>query len=276
MILGEKSRASFADAMPSVFDARNAVFVKGHGASGAVERSEDTIVPRSERDKAGNRDGEQPGRGAEAEHDKRRQCERRNRGKPGVADPRVKTREARMFGGTGRPSVLICLERWIRQNAEACPAILSERVANAEFQVRTAFDADFHLKGHAGVVPRADHKVESGLCVGIADICVVKIDRWSASDIGVPPALSRERIRELEIAPHHSDVTADPDIDARTKSQPADQRSRFNVRSEVELIGIERQTGVSAGRHLRHRRRCECTRHSETRHTHPHANTTHT
>ena len=62
VILAEKSRAGLADALPSVFEARDAVLVERHCARGAIERAKDAVVPYGQCDESGNGHREQPGR----------------------------------------------------------------------------------------------------------------------------------------------------------------------------------------------------------------------
>ena len=107
MIVGEKAGARLTDAVPSVFETREAMFVERHCASGAVERAKDAVVPRGQRAERENRHGERPGREAGAEHEPCRQCERGDDGKSRVADARVEAGEARMFRCARRPPFAI-------------------------------------------------------------------------------------------------------------------------------------------------------------------------
>ena len=111
MISCEKAGAGLADAVPSVFETRDAVFVERHRASGAVERAKDAVVPHGQCDEGGNGHGEQPGRNAGAEHEPGSQRERGDRGKARVADARVEAGEARMFRCARRPPFAIFIER---------------------------------------------------------------------------------------------------------------------------------------------------------------------
>ena len=107
MIVAEKAGAWLADAVPSVFETREAVFVERHRTSGAIERAKDAVVPHGQRAEGKNGHGEQPGRDAGAEHEPGGQCERGNGGKARVADARVEAGEARMFRCARRPPFAI-------------------------------------------------------------------------------------------------------------------------------------------------------------------------
>ena len=60
MIVCEKAGAGLTDAVPSVFETRDAVFVERHRPSGAVERAKDAVVPHGQCDEGENGHGEQP------------------------------------------------------------------------------------------------------------------------------------------------------------------------------------------------------------------------
>ena len=107
MILAEKTLARFADALPCVLEACEAVFVERHGASGAVERAKDAIVPCRQCEKCCDGQREQPDRGTRPEHEPEGQGERGNGGKAGVAEARVQAGEARMFRRARRPPFAI-------------------------------------------------------------------------------------------------------------------------------------------------------------------------
>ena len=111
MIFAEEAGARFADTGPSVFETRDAVFVKRHRASGAVERAQNTIVPHSQRGEGNDGQGEQPGRRAQAEHDPGGQCECGDRSKAAVAERASRRARSAHFHSPRRSPVAIFMER---------------------------------------------------------------------------------------------------------------------------------------------------------------------
>ena len=126
MIFGEKARSRLPDAVPSVFESRDAVFVKRDGAIGAIERAKDAIVPYGQRDEGRDRQRRTTRvRAAGAEHEPTSQRERSDGGEARVADARVEAGEARMFRCARRPPVRDIRLRlnWSNRRGSPCDPI---------------------------------------------------------------------------------------------------------------------------------------------------------
>src|SRR5689334_18672768 len=143
-----------------------------------------------------------------------------------------------MIGCARRPPVAIFVKGCWGQIAEARPAILSEGISNAEFQVRAALHSDFQLEEQTAALFGANDEIEAAFSIGTSIVGVVPVDGGSAADVQVPCVSAGECVREIEVAGDQRGVVAEADVDARTKPEPIDQRTGFDVTAEIELIGV--------------------------------------
>src|SRR5215213_139547 len=156
--------------------------------------------------------------------------------------------------------------------------ILSEGVSNAEFQVGAVHDADLHLEEHAVSMPRTNEEVESCFRFRVG-VGIEPIDGGAGSCVQIPRTIRREGVREIKVEGDQRNVISEPDVDIRPEPDAIDKRRSFDMTPEEELIGVDRDSRLDPGCHLRlHRFRRERTAETDTRHTHPQrlTNTTHT